>query len=140
MKGHYESALNCNIFFYFLVKLDKPFHLKVKRIAASKCIEVKWMKLNSGACIVRYAVALKSSSGEVLFNMAGKNIEKKKICNLSSYNRITDVQLTVSFKGISKVVTAKVSETPNSTSVPPASGMTAFSNALVLCPSIIHSS
>ena len=126
--------------FPFAVKLDKPFQLKVKKLASSKCVEVNWKKANSGVCNVQYTLALRSASGELLYNKTGINIGKRMICSSSTYAKVTDVQLTVSFKGISKVVIAKVSQALNATSVPIKTGMTAFYSFLVSFLSILSRS
>ena len=124
---------HCHIL-QFAVKLDRSFDLQARKIAASKCVRVKWKKASSGACNVSYAVALKSASGKVFYNTTKENIGKRKICSLSAYSKITDVELTVSFKGISKVAKAKVSEALITTSAPITTGMMIFSKYLVSYP------
>ena len=99
---------------------------------------MKWKKLNSGVCNVSYNVVLKSASGEVLYNTTIENIGKRKICNLLAYANITDAQLTVRFKGISKVATAKVSEARIVTLSGVVPGMTVYSNFLVPYLSILN--
>ena len=93
--------------------------------------------MKSGACNVRYAVALKGASGKVLYNKTNTNIEKRSICKISVYTKVTEAQLTVSFKNLSKVVTVQVSEEPSTTSDPTLTGMTAFSYYLLSCFSIL---
>jgi len=57
-----------------LLKLDMDFGLKAGKIGGAKCIEVKWNKVESGACYVKYEVVLKSASGSNEYNNSGYNI------------------------------------------------------------------
>ena len=93
-----------------LVNLDKPLHMKAIKMSMNQCVEVQWNKLESGACFVQYDVKFKNDFGDFLYNDTGHNIREMKICNLTSYKNITEVQLTVSFKSASKTVTSKVVE------------------------------
>ena len=104
--------------FYLTVKLDKPFDLKAGKLSASKCVEVKWNKVESGACFVKYDVKLKDAFGNHLHNKIVYNIGETKICNLSDIANIANVDLMVSFKSTYKNITAKVSETPITTPAP----------------------
>ena len=82
---------------------------------------------------MKHTIELKNSSGKVLYYKTEENIGEVLICNLSSYASITDVQLTVSFKGISRVLKANINGVPittSSTSAPTTSGMTVFSTYL----------
>ena len=101
------------------MKLDKTFNLKAGKIAASKCVEVKWDKVESGACFVKYDVKLKDAFGNQLYNKILYNIGELKMCNLSDIATIANVELMVSFKSTYKNITAKVSETPITTPAPP---------------------
>jgi len=102
-----------------LVKLDMDLGLKAGKIGGAKCVEVKWNKVDSGACYVKYEVVLKSASGSVECSNLGYNIGNMTMCREAPYSNVTDVQLTVSFKSTSKSSTAKVSNisvsTPSST-------------------------
>ena len=97
---------------YFAVNFDLNFGLKAKKVASSQCVEVNWYKAESGACNVKYTVALKNPLGDDLYSITGSNIDEVKICDLPTLTSVTDVQLTATFKTISKSVTAKVSSSP----------------------------
>ena len=92
--------------------------MKATKASVDQCVDVKWNKLESGGCLVKYDVKFKNESGDYLHNETGYNIGEMKMCNLTSYDNITEVQLTVSFRNTSKTVTAIVlsqavrSETP----------------------------
>ena len=105
--------------FNLTVKLDKTFNLKAGKLVASKCVEVKWNKVESGACFVKYDVKLKDAFGNQLYNKIVYNIGELKMCNLSDIATIANVELMVSFKSTYKNIIAKVSETPITTPAPP---------------------
>ena len=100
--------------------------LKALKIAASKCVQVKWTKAESGACYVKYEIVLRNKSGNDLYSQTVYNIGEMMICNLPTYNNITSAHLTISFKATSKKETAFVSETPISTLASTATGMTFY--------------
>ena len=102
------------------------FGLKAGKFGEAKCVEVKWKKVESGACYVKYEVVLKNASGSNEYEEAGYNIGNMKICSFLTFSNVTDVQLIVSFKSTSRNVTAKVSDTPLTTPSPTPSGMTPF--------------
>ena len=102
------------------------FGLKAGIIGGAKCVEVKWKKVESGACYVKYKVVLKNASGSNEYEEAGYNIGNMTICSFLTFSNVTDVQLIVSFKSTSRNVTAKVSNTPLTTPTPTPSGMTPF--------------
>ena len=104
------------------------FGLKAKNIAASKCVEVKWNKTESGACYVKYEVVLRNASGSGIRNQTGYNIGEMMMCNLPSNRTISTVQLIVSFKATSKNATANVTEAPFSTISPTKSGTRTICN------------
>ena len=104
------------------------FGLKAEKIVASKCVEVKWNKAESGACYVKYEIVLRNASGSDIRNETGYNIGEIMMCNLPSTRSITNVQLKVSFKATSKNATANVTEVPFSTKSPTVSGMRLISN------------
>ena len=93
---------------YFAVNLDLNFDLKARKVASSRCLEINWNKAESGACTVKYTLALKSPVGDDLLSITVKNIGKIKLCMLPTYASISDVQMTVTFKTTSKIVTTKV--------------------------------
>ena len=103
------------------------FGLRARKIMAANCVEVKWNRTESGACYVKYEVVLRSASGSDIRNETGYNIGEMMMCNLPSNRIITNVQLTVSFKAISKFATANVSEAPFNPLVSTTKGMTPFS-------------
>ena len=104
--------------FNLTVKLDKPFDLKAGKLVASKCVEVKWNKVESGACFVKYDVKLKDAFGNQLYNKIVYNSGELNLCSLSDIATIANVELMVSFKSTHKSATAKVSETPITTPAP----------------------
>ena len=108
------------------------FGLKAGKIGGAKCIEVKWNKVESGACYVKYEVVLKSASGSNEYNNSGYNIGEMTMCSFLTFSNVTDVQLTVSFKSTSKIVSANVSDTPLTTQTPTPPGMTP------LCTRFLH--
>ena len=99
------------------------FGLKAAKIAGAKCVEVKWNKVESGACYVKYEVVLKNASGSYEYGKAGYNIGEMTMCRFLTFGSVTDVQLTVSFKSTSRIVNAKVSDTPLTTPIPTPPGM-----------------
>ena len=101
--------------------MSHPFDLKAKKVAATKCIEVNWIKAESGVCYVKYEVIFIDASRKILHAGAGYNIHRLKICNLNAYTNATSVRFRVSFKG-----TEKVSEIPISTPAPTGSSMKLF--------------
>ena len=101
------------------------FGLKAGRAGGGGgCFEVKWNKVESGACYVKYEVVLKSASGSNEYNYSGYNIAEINECSILTYSNVTDVQLTVRFKSTSRNVTAKVSDSPLTTPTPTPPGMT----------------
>ena len=105
------------------MKLDKQLDLRAGKLDADKCIEVKWNKVERGACFVRYDVTFKNMCGNYLHSETGYNAGEMKVCNLTAYANITDVQLIVSFKSNSRTVTTRVLEAPI-TSSPRTTGRT----------------
>ena len=102
------------------------FDLKARKTPGSKCIEMKWNKAESGACYVKYEVALRNASGSDIRSETGHNIKEMTVCNLPSTSNITHVQLTVSFKGTSTNVTANVIEASIIAQASTSSGMKPF--------------
>ena len=97
---------------YFAVNLDLNFDLKARKVASTHCLEINWNKAESGACTVKYTLALKSPAGDDLLIISVNNIGEIKLCNLPTYASISDVQMTVTFKTTSKIVTTKVFDEP----------------------------
>ena len=93
---------------YFAVNLDLNFHLKARKVASTHCLEINWNKAESGACTIKYTLALRSPEGDDLLSITVNNIGKIKLCNLPTYASISDVQMTVTFETTSKTVTTKV--------------------------------
>ena len=102
------------------MKLTQNLEIKARKLPTNGCVEVKWTKINAGSCHVKYDVAFKNSSGSYLYNVTGYNIEEVRKCNLTVYNYITDVELTVSVNNASRTYTAKlveaIAQPPSSTS------------------------
>jgi len=101
-----------------LLNLDIDFGLKAGRIGGAKCVEVKWNKVEAGACYVNYEVVLKNASGSNEYSNSGYNIGMMTMCSFLTFSSVTDVQLTVSFKSTSRNISAKVSDTPLTTPTP----------------------
>ena len=110
--------------FCFAVKLDVDFGLKAGKAVGGRCVNVRWNKVEAGACYVKYDVVLRNASGGYQYSDSGYNIGEMIMCSFATFSNVTDVQLTVSFKGTSTNVTATVSETPIRTSTPTPPGMT----------------
>ena len=104
------------------MKLDKPFDLKAGKLVASKCVEVKWNKVESGACFVKYGVKLKDAFHNQLYNKFGYNIGEMRICNLRDFASVTNVGLTVSFKNTYKTINANVTDQSITIPSPTATG------------------
>ena len=72
--------------------------------------------MESGACIVKYDVTLKDATGKYYYKATGYNIRETKICNLTNFADITNVEMIVSFKNITSMVSKAKIITPSSTS------------------------
>ena len=92
------------------VKLTQNLEIEARKLPNDGCVEVKWTKIDAGSCHVKYDVGFKNSSGSYLYNVTGYNIEEVRKCNLTVYNYITDVELTVSVNNASRTYTAKLVE------------------------------
>ena len=75
---------------------------------------------------------MKGASGKELYSNTKENIAKSRICNISVYTKVTDAQLTVSFKDALKFVTVKVSEGPIATSATATTGKPIFFSVFYL--------
>jgi len=122
------ASTNVNV----LLKLDMDFGLKAEKIGGAKCVEVKWNKVESGVCYVKYEVVLKSASGSNEYSNSGYNIGEMTMCRFTTYSNVTDVQLTVTFKSTSKHFTAEVSDTTLSTPAPTPPDATYSSSSRVI--------
>ena len=106
------------------------FGLIAEKIGGGSCVEVKWNRVESGACYVKYEVVLKNASGSNEYGNAGYNIGEMTMCSFLTFSSVTDVQLTVSFKSTSRHVTVKVYDTSLTTQTPKPPGMTPFCSFL----------
>ena len=93
---------------HLIVKLENSFDLRVQKFSALRCVEPRWNLTQSGACHVTYNVTFRDATGANLFNISGYNITRMRNCDASMYNSVNDVQLKVSFKNKTKIVTIKV--------------------------------
>ena len=116
--------------------MNRTFGLRVKGANGSKCFEVKWDKVQSGACFVKYEVILKNASGRDLYIKTGYNIGRLQTCTLKDSTDVANVQLTVSFIDSSKTVIEKVPTAPINTLVPTTSGTPSIYN--FLCYNIFY--
>ena len=98
----------------------------MRKSAASECVQVNWNKAKSGVCCVKYKGILKDASGNVLHVREGCNIYEIKICSLKVYTSVAEVQLTVSFKNISKTVLERVSGKSSSSPAPSSQSMKTY--------------
>ena len=109
---------------HLAVDLEMDIGLRAEQIGA--CVEMKWNRVQAGACYVRYEVILRNASSDVISSETGYNIGEMMMCNLSSNSSITYVELMISFKTASKNFTANVTESPVSSLAPVTQGMTPF--------------
>ena len=84
------------------MNLEKPLNLTAKRLQNSSCFEVKWRRLESAACDVKYAVTLKDVHGKEINKSNGINIGKMKVCSALQHVNVAEVQLTVKFRKMTK--------------------------------------
>ena len=94
------------------MKFDKDLGIKAGKKKEEGCIEVKWTRLESGACYVKYEVKFKNELGTFAYTEVGYNVNEMDKCKIPSNMNITEIQLTVSFKSESKSFTVPVSEGP----------------------------
>ena len=94
---------------YLKVNLNSSFDLRVEKLSASRCVEVRWNLTQAGACYVKYNVILKDASGARLFTSSGYQLHLLRMCSKRIFNSVSDVQLNVSFKNKFTIVTTKVS-------------------------------
>ena len=111
---------------HVVVKLDMDFGLKAGKIVGTRCVTVRWNKVEAGACYVKYEVVLRNASGGYQYSDSGYNIGEITMCSFATFRNVTDVQLTVTFKATSINVTASISETQISAPTPSPPGMTPF--------------
>ena len=90
------------------MNLNRTFGLRVEKFAVSKCINVSWDQIPSGACVVRYNVTLKDVSEAYLSSEVSYNNKNVEICNRPGFDRVYYVQLIVSFRGQTNDVTVSL--------------------------------
>ena len=71
-----------------------------------------WNKIPSGACRVRYDTKFADVSGNEISSKHDFNIDQMKSCGLGRFNEITQVDLTVTYNSMKKVVTVWFSKKP----------------------------
>ena len=76
------------------------------------CVSVKWNKIASGACFVRYEVQYKDSAGRVKYTSHGTNIGETRQCNIPTGVNISQVRLRIIFHSIAKNFNVNVLEGP----------------------------
>ena len=103
---------NYSVFIYVAVTLEKNYNLRAGKIAQNKCVEARWNKIPSGACRVRYDTKFADVSGKEVSKKHGFNSEYIKLCGLGKFDETTQVELTVTYKTMKKVITAPVSNKP----------------------------
>ena len=94
------------------VTLERNYNLRAGKIAQSKCVEVRWNKVPSGACRVRYDTKFADISGKEISKQHGFNSDHIKLCGLERFDEITQVELTVTYKIMKKVIITQVSNKP----------------------------
>ena len=92
----------------FLVKLEQPLNLKAEKLPNGGCFKVNWKKIESASCKVKYLVKLKDAYGMEVDRSYGYNIGEMKMCNFLPHVHVTNVELTVQFRRVTKTVTAIV--------------------------------
>ena len=100
---------------YFTVKFDKDLGIKAGKKKEAGCVEVKWKRPESGVCYVKYEVKFKNEFGSFVYTKVGYNVNEMEKCKIPSNMAITKIQLTVSFRSVSKSFTVPVSEMPSNT-------------------------
>ena len=105
------------------MKFDKDLGIKAGKKKEEGCVEVKWKRLESGACYVKYEVKFQNASGSFVYSEVGYNVNEMIKCNMSTGLNITKVQMTVSFKNASRNFTVSVLAGPiPSTTARPTTG------------------
>jgi len=105
-----------------LLNLDREYGLKAGKNRGAECVEVKWKKVEAGACYVKYEVVLKNSLGSIEYATERYNMGELTLCSYLTFSSVTDVQLTVSFKSMSRIIITKVSDTQLTTPTPTTPG------------------
>ena len=98
---------SCSILL-FLVALEQHLNVTAKILSPGRCVEVKWIKIESADCAIKYEVTLKDSIGAEIEKSHGYNIASMKMCNILPKIRVISVQLTAQFRTVSKTVTTIV--------------------------------
>jgi len=121
-----------------LLRLENPIHITVRKLLKPGCLELKWKKVQAGACYVRYDVVWKSVLGGAMFNKSGYNIGKIEICSENPSKEIVRAQLIISFKTTVKHFGIKISGKlmPTAPSLKDAESSTKNANSLVPSSSV----
>ena len=83
-------------------------NLKAERLPNGGCVKATWKKIESAECKVKYLMTLKDAYGKIVDVNYGHNIKEMKMCNVLPHVHITEVQLMVQFRTVSKTVTANI--------------------------------
>ena len=89
--------------------LSSSVNLQASKPSQS-CVRVTWTKKESGACFVKYTIKFKIGTGDVIYTEIGYNIGEMKRCGIPSSIKITDVDLTMTFKSNTNTFQHKVLE------------------------------
>ena len=92
------------------MKLEQPLNTKAERALNSGCVKVTWKKIESAECVVKYVVKLRDAYGTEVDERYGYNIGGMNMCHTLPYIHVTEAQLTVQFRAVSKTATAIVRE------------------------------
>ena len=79
---------------------------------STDCVRVKWNKIASGTCSVKYEVQFKDSTGTVRYTNGGTKIGEKTQCNIPAGVNISQIRLKISFKSVAKNFNVNVLEEP----------------------------
>ncbi len=79
----------------------------------SSCVNVNWVKEDTGLCLLNYTVALKNENAEILYEKFGIGVTEISQCDIPPHHNITSVSVTVqmadSNSTVSKAVSAPMS-------------------------------
>ena len=105
-----ETRLNSKCIF-ITANLDAAINPQAGK-PSTGCVRVKWNKIASGTCSVKYEVQFKDNTGTVRYTNDGTNIGEKTQCNIPNGVNISQVQLKISFKSVVKNFNVNVLEGP----------------------------
>ena len=105
-----ETRLNSKCIF-ITANLDAAINPQAGK-PSSGCVRVKWNKIASGTCSVKYEVQFKDNTGTVRYTNDGTNIGEKTQCNIPAGVNISQIQLKISFKSVAKNFNVNVLEGP----------------------------